>query len=226
MNALLRVHHRAWLLAALLLPAAVLSGQTVSARAVIAAPRSSVSVGGVMDRVDGLWGGMALGFRAGRFSLSGSGTRGQLTSGASGTTLERDVGELALEGAYEFRPWLRVGLQYAARAFSSAAGYQRWDMLSVGATASRGLGTRAVRAFAGLAYLPVVRVSGQQRPTFALGSDVGIALQPTHLPITLRLDYRIERFRFPAASRRSEQFEAFTFSMGLALQRVGGRWKT
>ena len=98
-------------------------------------------------------------------------------------------------------------------------------MLSVGATALHDLGTRAVRAFAGLAYLPVVRVSGQQRPTFALGSDVGIALQPTHLPITLRLDYRIERFRFPAASRRSEQFEAFTLSMGSALQRVGGRWK-
>jgi hypothetical protein len=225
MSTLLRLHHHAWLLPALLVPAAVLPGQAVSARAVIAAPRSSVRVGGVMDRADGMWGGLALDFRAGRFTLSGSGTRGQLTSGASGTAPKRDVGELSLGGAYEFRPWLRFDLQYATRAFSSAAGYQRWDMLSVGATALRDLGTKAVRAFAGVAYLPVVTVSGQQRPTFALGSDVGIALLPTHLPIGLRLDYRIERFNFPTASGRSEQFEAFTFSMGSALQRVGGRWK-
>ena len=85
MNATLRLRQLAPLLAALHVPASMLAGQTVSARAVIAAPRSSVSVGGVMDRVDGLWGGMALGFRAGRFSLSGSGTASTGAGGAGGS---------------------------------------------------------------------------------------------------------------------------------------------
>jgi hypothetical protein len=212
-------------LASLLVLTVDLAGQTVSGRAVIAAPKSSARVGGVIDRVDGVWAGLAIDFRVGRFTLSGSGTRGQLTPSQAGTAPKRDVGELSLDGHYDFRTWLRFELQYTARAFSSAAGYQRWDMVSVGATASRDLGTKAVRAFAGLAYLPVVSVSGQQRPTFAVGSDVGVALQPSHFPIALQLDYRIERFKFPASSARSEQFEAFTFSIGVAIQRVGGRWK-
>jgi hypothetical protein len=225
MNAPLRLRQLASLLAALHVPAAMLGGQTVSARAVIAAPKSSVRAGGVMDRVDGVWAGAAFDFRAGRFTLSGSGTRGGLTPSQAGTAPKRDVGELSLDGHYDFRPWLRLDLRYAARAFSSAVGYQRWDMVSVGATASRDLGTRAVRAFAGLAYLPVVTVSGQARPTFALGSDVGIALLPAHFPIALQLDYRIERFRFPASSARSEQFEAFTVSVGVRVQRLDGRWR-
>jgi hypothetical protein len=225
MSALLRVRHLAPLLAAVLGRGAILSGQTVSARAVIAAPKNSARVGGVMDRVDGKWGGVALDVGVGRFTLSASGTRGQLTPSQAGTAPKRDVGELSLNGQYEFRTWLRIDLRYAARAFSSAAGYQRWDMVSVGATASRTLGTRAVRAFANLAYAPMVNISGQDRPTFALGSDVGIALLPTHSPIVVQLDYRIERFDFPAATARSEQFEAVTISVGMRMRREDGRWK-
>ena len=213
------------LLACLLVLTAPLAAQTVSGRVVIAAPRSSVRLGGVTDLVDGVWAGAALDFHVGRFTLSGSGTRGQLTPARAGTTPKRDVGEVSLSGQYAFRPWLRFDLRYAARAFSSAAGYQRWDMASVGATASRNLGTPAVRAFASLAYLPVLSVSGQQRPSFALGSDVGIALLPMRSPVAVQLDYRIEHFKFPAASARSEQFEALTLSVGMRVRRVGGRWK-
>ena len=81
-----------------------------------------------------------------------------------------------------------------------------------------------MRAFITLAYLPIVRVRDQQRPTFAVGSDVGIAVLPTHSPIAVQLDYRIEHFKFPAASARSEQFEAFTLTVGMRVRRVGGRW--
>jgi hypothetical protein len=212
-------------LASLLVLTVDLAGQTVSGRAVIAAPKSSVRVGGVTDRVDGVWAGAAVDFRAGRFTLSGSGTRGQLSPSQAGTAPKRDVGELSVTGQYEFRTWLCFDLQYTARAFSSAAGYQRWDMVSVGATASRKLGTPAVRAFASLVYAPMVKVSEQDRPSFALGSDVGIALLPLHFPIVLQLDYRIDRFKFPASSARSEQFEAFTVSVGVRAQRRDGRWR-
>ena len=224
MTPLLRVRRLAPLLIILLMATGRLPGQAISGRAVIATPRSSVRVGGVTYRVDGVWAGAALDFHVGRFTLSGTGMRGKLTPAQAGTTPKRDVGEVSLDGQYEFRSWLRFELRYAARAFSSAAGYQRWDMASVGATASRNLGTPAVRAFVSLAYLPLVRVRDQQRPTFALGSDVGIALLPMRSPIAVQLDYRIEHFKFPAASARSEQFEAFTLLVGMRMRRVGGRW--
>ena len=225
MNKLPRVRQLASLLAGLLAPTAELVGQTISGRAVIAAPRVSVRLGDITERVDGLWAGGAVGFQAGRFVVTASGTRGQLTASETGTVPKRDVGEFSASGQYEVLPWLSLDLGYAIRAFSSAAGYQRWEIARIGATVSRDLGTRTVRAFAGVAYLPVLKVSGQERPTFALGSDVGIALLPTHLPIALQLDYRIERFKFPAASARSEQFEAFTLSMGVRMHRGGGRWR-
>jgi hypothetical protein len=225
MNAHPRVQRIAPLLAGLLVLAVDLAGQTVSARAVIAAPKSSVRVGGVTDRVDGVWGGVALDVHAGRFTLSGSGTRGQLTASQTGAPLKRDVGEMSLGGQYEVRPWLRFDLGYTARAFSSAAGYQRWDMMSIGATASRSLGTPAVRAFATLLYLPVVRVRDQVGPTVAVASDVGISILPGRSPVTCLLQYHVERFSFPAAAARSEQFETLMLSVGMRVRRVDGRWK-
>jgi hypothetical protein len=224
MNKLLRVRQLVPLLASLLAPIALLPGQTISGRAVIATPKSSVRVGGVMDRVDGVWAGLALDFRVGRFTLSGGGMRGQLTPSQAGTAPKRDVGELSLDGQYEFRPWLHFGLQYTARAFSSAAGYQRWDIVGVGAAGSRDLGTPAVRAAVGLTWLPVVRVRGQEAPTFALRSDVGLSVAPIRFPLAFTLGYRVERFRFSKSAIRSEQFEALTLSVGVRARRVAGRW--
>jgi len=211
-------------LASLLVLTVDLAGQSVSGRAVIAAPKSSVRVGGVLDRVDGVWGGLALDFHVGRFTLSGGGMRGQLTPSQAGTAPKRDVGELSLDGQYEFRPWLHFELQYTARAFSSAAGYQRWDIVGVGAAGSRDLGTPAVRAAVGLTWLPVVRVSGQEAPTFALRSDVGLSVAPSRFPLAFTLRYRVERFRFSKSAIRSEQFEALALSVGVRARRVAGRW--
>jgi len=201
-----------------------LVGQTITGRALVAAPRSSVRLAGVPERVDGFWTGFALDLRVGRFTLSGSGTRGSLKPDEAGTVPKVDVGEMSVSGGYEPLPWLRAGLEYTARAFSSPAGFQRWHIVAVRATASHALGTPALRAFATLAYLPVVSVSGQRRPASAVGSDVGIAFEPGRSPIIARLDYRIERFSFPPIAERSEQFEAVTVSVGVRVQRQRGRW--
>jgi len=224
MNPPLRAFHLAPLLASILVPPAELAAQVVSAGAVIAAPMSGVRVGGVTERVDGLWAGLVLDVRVGRFTISGTATRGQLTGDASAVP-PRAVGEMSLSGRYEFRPWLGFDLRYAARAFSSAAGFQRWNYVGVGVTASRNLGTPSVRAFASLAYMPVVTVTGQERSPFAVAGDVGLSLAPNRFPITLQLNYRIERFRFPGAVARSEQFEALALSVGVRFRRRDGRWR-
>lgn len=214
-----------FLLAASLVPMAAPSGQTISAHAVVAAPKHSVHFSGVTERMDGSWVGGAVELEVGRLRLSVSGMRGRLTAPDPGSVPKRDVGELSLNGQYRVRPWLGLELRYTARAFSSAAGYQRGDVVGVGAAASRDLGTPAVRAFASVRYFPMVSVSHQERPKFALGSDVGIAVAPSKLPLAVTLSYRIERFSFPEAAARSEQFEALTLSFGVRARRHAGRWR-
>ncbi len=96
MNRLPSVRQLASLLAGLLAPTAELVGQTISGRAVIAAPRASVRLGDVTERLDGLWAGGAVGFHAGRFLITAIGTRGQLTTSQTGTVPKRDVGEISV----------------------------------------------------------------------------------------------------------------------------------
>lgn len=224
MNPSLGVRPVTLLVACWLLPAAATSGQAVSGRAILAIPKHSTRLIGLTERVDGVWAGGVLEFGAGRLGVSLSGLRGRLTASDPGSVPDREVGELTLNGQYGVRPWLRLELRYTARAFSSAAGHQRWDLVGVGAAASRDLGTPAVRAFASLLYFPMVSVSEQQRPSFALGSDVGIALAPSKVPLVVSLSYRIERFSFPEAAARSEQFEALTLSLGVRARWPAGRW--
>jgi hypothetical protein len=201
-----------------------MNGQTISGHVVVAAPKHSAHFSGVTERVDGSWIGGAGELETGRVRLSVSGMRGRLTASEPGSVPRSDLGELSLDGQYRVRPWLGLELRYTARAFSSAAGYQRWDLVGVGAVASRDLGTPAVRAVASLLYFPMVSVSHQEKPRFALGSDVGITLAPSKPPLAVTLSYRIERFRFPEAVGRSEQFEALTLSLGLRARRHAGRW--
>lgn len=224
MNALLAVRI-ALPLAGVLLARTQLGSQTVSARAVIAATRNSVRLTGVADRADGLWAGLAFDAHIGRFAISRSGTRGQMTPAQAGTSPDQDLGDVSLGAEYAVRSWLGLGLRYTARAFSSAAGRQRWDMVGVGATATHDLGTRDVHAFANLAYLPLVTVSDAEDPTFAFGSEVGISVAPNRIPLVVQLGYLVQLFRFPAEIDRSEQFEAFALSVGVRASRHGGRWR-
>lgn len=215
---------RAAALAAVLVAGSHLAGQTLDVRAGVAAPKSSARLGGVTERADGIWAGMAVDLRVGRFALSARGSRGRLTSSQAGVVPRRDVGEVAASARCEVRPGIGVEVGYTARAFSSASGHQRWDMGSIGVAGTRSVGTPAVQVFALLAYLPVVKLRTGEHASFGLGSDVGISVAPTRSPVTLALQYRIERFRFASATGRAEQFEVLTLSAGLRAWRHAGRW--
>lgn len=206
-----------------LVPMAALTSQTISGRTVIAAPKSSVRVPGLAERLDGVWAGLAFDVGVGRVTVSAVGMRGRLTSAEPGSAPDRDVGEVSLSGRYHVRNGLGLELRYVARAFSSAAGYQRWDIVGVGATASRDLGTPTVNAVATLAYLPLVNLGTQGRSSFGVSSEVGLTVAPRRLPVAFLVSYRVERFSFLNLARR-EQFEALTLSIGLVARRVRGRW--
>ena len=205
-----------------LMPMAPLAGQRVSGRAVIAAPKNSVRLPGMSERLGGVWAGLALDVGVGRFTVSATGTRGRLTP-AEVASFGRDVGEASLSGRYEVPNAVGLELRYIARAFSSPVGYQRWDILGVGATVAHDLGSPAVHAVATLAYLPIVELRGVGRTSFALSSDVGLTVAPPRLPVAFLVSYRVERFSFNKLSRR-EQFETLTLSVGPRLRGVEGRW--
>ena len=207
-------------LAVALVPMAALTSQTVTGRTVIAAPKSSVRIPGVAERLDGVWAGLALDMSLGRFSISAAGTRGSVTPVDAEGALKRDVGEIVLRGRYDVRNALGLELRYAARAFSSPAGYQRWDIVGVGPTIARDLGTPTMQAVATLAYLPVVNLSGHGQPSFAMSSEVGLIAAPRGLPLTVLMNYRVERFSFSRLGR-VDQFETLSLSVGLR-RRIGG----
>jgi len=208
---------------ALSVPAA-LAAQAVSVQALVAVPNSSARVSGMTTRMDGVWAGLGVGIEAGRFSLTANGTRGQVNGTPPGAVPATSLGELDLGGLFHLAPWLAVRARYAARALSSAAGYERWDMMGAGARVARDLGTPAVSTFAALTYLPVVRLKNETAPTFGVGGEAGATVTPAGSPLALTLVYRIERFHFSDAATRAAQFETLSLAIGVRARRQRGRW--
>ncbi len=217
MNRLMRI----WIL--LMLAPAVGSAQEFWASGVIANPTSRVSLNGTVQTTSGVWGGLELGARFGRFHLTGFGTRGQLTPSGTSAPLDREVGEMGGTVGFAVLDWLAAEAEYTARAFNSAAGYQRWNMFGIGINAWQALGTTTLEGFARVSYLPVVEVTGQERPNFSIAAETGIAFRPSGMPLIFAASYAIERFEFPGGTR-VEQFERFSLSIGVRVSRMSGKW--
>jgi hypothetical protein len=185
---------------------------------IVAGPRSTVLYEGVRETVEGVWLGAALEVKVGRFRVSGFGLRGPLDPAANAAG--RDAGEEGILVRFEPRAGVGVEAMYAARAFSSAVGYQRWDMLGLGAWVSTALGDPALQAYARGSYLPAVGVSGQPSPNLALAAEVGVSAIPHGTPVVIRLAYRFERFDFPGQpTARLEEFDRITLEVGYRVRR-------
>lgn len=185
---------------------------------IVTGPRSTVLNQGVEEIVEGVWLGAALELRVGRFLVSGFGLRGTLDPVAN--AVRRDGGEEGILVRFEPRTGLGVEATYTARAFRSAVGYQRWNMLGLGAVASVPLGHPRLRAYARGSYLPSVSVSGQPSPSVALAAEVGVNAVPRGAPVVVRLTYRFERFDFPSQpSGRLEVFERIALEVGYRMGR-------
>jgi hypothetical protein len=205
---------RATLLAALaVLAARVMAAQRieVTGLGMIAGPHATVLEQGTREIVGGTWLGATVEVRKDRWLMAVSGLRGTLHP-IENTPFQRDGGEERVAVCYELRHGLRAEATYTARAFSSAAGYQRWNMLGIGAAVSLPLGDSLLHADARGSYLPAVSVSGQASPSVALAAEVGVTAAPLPTPLVIRLNYRFERFDFP--SGRLEQFDRVALAVG------------
>src|SRR5256885_8632472 len=98
--------------------------------------------------------------------------RGGSLFGARGA-LDRDVGELGVEGSVATGPWLALQLGVTRRAYGTRLGRQTWTTVAAGATARVAFAGTMIHAVGHAALLPVVSVTGLPDPGGAFRSAAG-----------------------------------------------------
>lgn len=164
--------------------------------------------------------------KLGPLVLEGSGFRARQLEPTQGTALTRDGGEVrGLLGLAPVR-WVAIEGGFAVRAFSSAAGYQRWLMPSGGVKVAAPLGDPALTAYVRAHYLPPMlqkipagQVSGDTKWDLGLVAESGVRIAPRKSPLFLGASYRLERYDFPGGvSGRLEQFDVVSIYGGFRVE--------
>jgi len=209
--------HVALLLGAVVAPAPA-QKLSFSAAASASWAKNSVMLLGYREAVEGPWVGGAAEGKLGPFVLRLEAFRGTLKPQTGGSALERDGGEV--RGTIRLEPvaagWLGLESGYAVRAFSSAAGYQRWTIPTFGVRVSPRLGHRALRGYLSGHYAPPLaqkslfagQSSGGAIWNLGLMAEAGLVIAPVRGGPLLGIRYHFERFDFPnGAAGRLDQFE-------------------
>src|SRR5256885_8424421 len=93
--------------------------------------------------------------------------------GARGV-LDRDVGELGVEGSVAAGPWLALELGVTRRAYGTRLGRQTWTTVAAGATARVAFAGTMIHGVGHAALLPVVAVTRTPAPGGAVPAAAGL----------------------------------------------------
>lgn len=192
--------------------------------------RNTLIIQGAREETAGPWFGGTAELKLGPVVLGGRGFRGTLRPTGSGFAFDRTAGEWQTLVRLEPVRWLGVEGSYTVRAYSSPAGYQRWDVSALGIVLSTTLGHPALRAYAKGSALPSVYMGGDtsrvvfstdgQTPNLRFASEVGLKVAPPRVPILFALHYRFERYDFAGGpAGRLEQLDAVGLSVGYQIGR-------
>jgi len=191
--------------------------------------RNTLIFQGVREETAGPWFGGTAELTLGPVVLGGAGFRGTLRPQGSAFAFDRTAGEVQALVRLEPVRWLGFEGSYTVRAYSSPAGYQRWDISAVGLVLSTTLGHPALRAYAKGSALPTVYMGGHstkvivtagQTPYLRFASEVGLTVAPPRIPLLFTTYYRFERYDFSAGpARRLEQLDAVGLSLGYRIGR-------
>jgi hypothetical protein len=187
--------------------------------------RNTLILQGVREETAGPWFGGSAELKLGPVVFGGRGLRGTLRPSGAGFAFNRTAGEVQALIRLAPVPWAGLEGSYTVRAYSSAAGYQRWDISALGIVLSAPLGHPAVRAYARGSALPSVYMGGDtsrvvfstngQSPGLRFVSEVGLKVAPSGVPLVLAMHYRFERYDFSGGSAgRLEQVDAVGVSVG------------
>lgn len=213
------------------LPAESLRSQSVECSALVSGEwiRNALIFQGAREETAGLWFGGSAELKLGPVTLGGHGLRGNLGAVGSEFAFDRTAGEIKVLVRVEPVRWVGLEGSYTVRGYSSAAGYQRWDISAVGIVLSTNLGSPTLRAYARGSALPSVFMGGYsgkliqtdgQSPGMRLASEVGLKIAPQRVPLLVVLSYRFERYDFPVSpTERLEQLDAVGLSVGYRIGR-------
>lgn len=141
---------------------------------------------------------------------------GTLGSDTVTVTRDRKMSQASLDAGLAISPSFMVLAGVQARRYQTLQ-IERWLMLRAGGQATVDLGGSGLHGIARVMVLPLISLASDQggttkAPSFGLQSELGIGFERRR--ITSSLTYDIERFGFPTASARKEQFGALLFRFG------------
>lgn len=134
---------------------------------------------------------------------------GTLTKDTVTVLKDRSLSALRVDGGIQISPWLIVFAGGEARRYQ-AAGTERWLMIRAGGEASASLGGGPLHGFTRVVVLPLISIATNQgsatAPSFGIASETGIGLSGRRFSGSVL--YAVERYDFPTAAGRREQFGA------------------
>jgi hypothetical protein len=145
-------------------------------------------------------------------------TGGTLSAATSGTS-DQSYTDIQLGGSAQALPWLAFQLGFDARGYGEPLGTQRWLSVLAGAEARATLFDGAARAIFRLGLLPLVSVSGQDRPNFAVATTTGV--QFLRAPLSGAVLFTFERYDFPTngSYSRHDQVAMLGLQLGVHFPR-------
>jgi len=141
---------------------------------------------------------------------------GTLGSDTITVTRDRKMTQGSFDAGLAISPGLTVLAGAEVRRYETLQ-IERWLMLRLGGDATFNLGGGALRGIARVFVLPLISLASDQggsatAPTFGIQSELGIGFENRRLSSSLTYD--IERYNFPNAAARREQFGALLFRFG------------
>jgi hypothetical protein len=203
-----------------LMPAVLVGQLPVTAAAVVGVVEHETTLYGQTTRAEGpVFGGLVdvSPLRFTDFSLQV--TAGTLSAGTSSTS-DQNYTDIRLTGAAAALPWLSFQLGFDARGYTEPiVGSQRWLSVLAGAEAHATMFDGAARAIFGVGLLPLVSVSQQSRPNFAISTTTGV--QFLRAPFSGAVLFTFERYNFPdnGTYSRSDQVALLGLQLGVHFPR-------
>jgi hypothetical protein len=189
---------------------------TTTVSAIVSAAEHETTLGGVTTRVSGtVFGGQVVVSPISATEFSASITGGSL-SAATPQTDNQSWTDIQVSGSVFALPWLAFQLGVDTRGYSGTTGQQRWVSVIAGAEARAPLFDGAARALFRASLLPLVDVSGQPRPDFAI--SIGTGFQLLRAPGAAAVIFSYERYDFPsteAFGARRDQVAMLGLQLGV-----------
>jgi hypothetical protein len=207
-----------WLLVAAA-PAAMRAQLPVTVSGVVGVVEHQTTLYGQSTRTEGpVFGGVVdvSPFHFTDFSLQ---VTGGTLSAATSATSDQSYTDVRLTGSAQALPWLSFQLGFDARGYGEPLGTQRWLSVLAGAQAHATVFDGAARVVFGFGLLPLVSVSQQERPNFAVSTTTGV--QFLRAPLSGAVLFTFERYDFPSSGTfsRSDQVAMLGFQLGVHFPR-------